>query len=223
MKNILLAALLFNTINMSCSKNGDDKDMPGAEYQNAAHGSTWNYETTDNTTSTVTENYTLTSTNRDTVIADKSYHIYKNSIIGADKYKRRSGNSYAAFHPWSDESSLLFEDIFYLKTNVPVGTSWSHTFGLPIDWVQLTGVAKSTIIAKDISRTVYAASYDSVIQVETIITISGFPSGNISGNINAYYAPGYGAIETTATSANTTGAGPVTTSTTTRLKSAILY
>ena len=222
MRKNLLEAIILSVVALSCSKSGGE-EYSGINYYNTANGSTWQYERTDNTTATITGNYTLTSTNRDTVISDKSYHIYKSSTIGADEYKRRSGNSYSAFHPWSDESSMMFDDILYLKTNVPVSSSWSQTFGLPIDWVQLTGVAKSTVIEKDISRTVHAHTYDSVIHIETVITISGFPTGNISGNINAYYAPGYGVIETTATSLNTTVATPVTTNITTRLKSAILY
>lgn len=222
MKRILLAAAMLITVAISCSKNGGE-EQSGINYHNNAVGSTWNYEKTDNTTATVTENYTLTSTNRDTLISNKSFHVYKSSMSGGDEYKRRSGNSYFVFYPWSDESFMLFDEILYLKSNVPVGTSWSQTFGLPVDWVQLTGVAKSTIIAKDISRTVHSVTYDSVIHVETLITISGYPTGNETGTLNAYYAPGYGKIEFTATSLNTTGPAPITKNFTTRLKSAILY
>jgi hypothetical protein len=59
--------------------------------------STWNYTVTNNVTAT-NLNYTITSTNRDSSINTKTYHIFTNSTVGsANEYYNLTGNDYYTF------------------------------------------------------------------------------------------------------------------------------
>ncbi|MGC4102747.1 hypothetical protein [Ferruginibacter sp.] len=196
MKNTFLAFLALSALAVSCKKSSSDSGTAPQKYMNLAAGSTWTYESVNNLTVTTTTNI-VTSTNRDSSINGRSYHVFTNSNGAANDYYNITGSDYYTFRTLPGASGVPPLDIIYLKENAAVGTSWSQTVNLP-----LTGfpsgvpvVFTNTITETGISRTVNARSYTGVVHIVTGISVTGLPASSITSDIQSYYAPDYGLIE----------------------------
>lgn len=193
---VVLAVLLAST---SCKKSSTtDTPADADKYMSITAGSSWQYRTVNNTTSATT-NYSLTSTNRDSSINGKNYHVFTNSNGGNSEYYLVSGNDYYTFRSLGVAvGNTSFENL-YLKDNSAAGASWSQSISLTVPGVPIPVpiTLTYTIVDKGSSRTVNGISYSDVIHVKTSITSSLIPAANLTTDIHNYYARKVGMIENT--------------------------
>lgn len=191
----LSALLIFS----SCSKKDDTPATPPSAdtYINTNAGSSWNYHEVNSSTGTAQpSDYTLTSSNKDTTINSRSYHIY-NYSYGGNQYLNISGNDYYQYDSVPGGLGKVFERL-YLKDNVAVGSSpWTQDINIilpgPIP-IPLTVTISNKIAEKGISRTVNGNTYSDVIHVSSSLSSSSIPGG-LTSSIDSYYAKNYGLIE----------------------------
>lgn len=198
MKKLLFGGLFLSLMAISCSKDGDNEDTTPAEnYLHTTPGSTWNYRTVDNANPGTPEDYTRTSTNKDTTINGKSYHVYTNSSTGESEYNGKVGNDYFIFQALPDELGGTNVENLYLKANAAVNGSWNQAYPIDVMGFSITATLTNRITEKGISRTVNGVVYNNVIHVKTDIAIGGLPPGTVTftTDIHQYYAPGVGLIE----------------------------
>lgn len=195
MSCLVFTALLFAAV--SCQKTVPKKVQQQAVYLNVSTGSSWSYHEIDSSaTIPVISDYTLTCKSTDTLIDNKTYHIYSNSA-GGFQYLNLTGDDYYQFDSLpAGLGAAAFENL-YLKDNVAVGTNWTQNLsvmvpGFPI-LVPLT--ISYSIAEKGISRTVNGQIYSNVIHVTTAISSSAIPAADLTTNINMYYAPNFGLID----------------------------
>lgn len=227
MKKILAGALVLGSLFTSCSKDdGGGDDGTTEVYLNTATGSSWTYQNYDNTTPTApATEYTQVSTNRDTTVAGKTYHIYTNTSTGASVYNGRNGNDYSAFESLPAELGGTAVDNIYLKAGASVNTSWTQTYNVNYMGLPISVSVTNQIMEKGINKTVNGTTYNNVIHVKTDLAIGGIPPGVVTftTDIHQYYAPNYGMIESNARIDVTfTGSATQTTDVSTRLKTATL-
>jgi len=201
MKKVLFGGIFLSLMALSCSKDGDDEGTPDpntATYLNSANASSWTYKTVDNTGVAPETEYTLLSTNRDSTINGKTYHVYVNSGTGESEYNAKVGNDYYIFTALPDELGGENEENLYLKAAGGVNSSWLQTYDLSGMGFPISAKIVHTIIEKGITRTVNSVVHNNVIHVKTDVVLIGVPPGTItfSTDIHEYYAPNYGMIET---------------------------
>lgn len=199
MKKALFATGFIILTAISCSKD-DPAPAPGATvYMSLTAGSTRNYDVTSITPPGAPTNYTVTSTNRDTTIGSRSYHVFTNSSSGASEYYNISGNDYYTFQKLPAALGGSSIENLYLKDNAAVNATWTQT-----NTVTLTGVPFpvtvniiNKIVEKGLSKTVNSIAYTDVIHVKTDITASviGTPVTGLTTDIHYYYAPRVGLIQ----------------------------
>ena len=197
MKRITVLFIAVTAFISSCKKSDTQTPVPTPtdKYMNYTSGSEWNIETiNDASTSPVTVNYKLTSTNRDSTINSKAYHVYTNSI-GANEYYYNTGNDYYNYRVLSPGLGGGAAEILYLKDNAAVGTEWSQTFPVTISGVPITATFTNKIEERGTTKTVNAVEYKDVIKVKTTLQIAGIPfQTTITTDIYKYYAPKVGPI-----------------------------
>ncbi len=198
MKKAIFALCTMAIFTVSCKKDDPAPPVdPGAtKFMTLTAGASWNYETIDNLLSS-TSTFTRTSTNRDSTINGKSYHVFTNSNGNSDYYAI-SGNDYLNYA--SLTAPLDPVEFLYLKDNVAVGGNWSQSVpvsvpGLPFP---LTATVTNTVLEKGGSLVVNGTTYTNVIKVKTDISVAGIPASAISTNINSYFAPKFGQIKSDA-------------------------
>lgn len=194
MKKTFLALLALLIAGISCKKSSSTTpDAP--KYMDFTSGSTWKYKTTNNLTAAVILN-TRTSTNRDSTINSKSYHVFTNSDGTPNEYYNITGNDYYTFRSLGVALGNLTVESIYLKDNAAVGASWSQVVSVPVTGLGTVPVTlTNTIMEKDVSRTVSGVAYTGVIHTTTTIAVPGLPAGSITTDIQSYYAPKSGLIE----------------------------
>lgn len=202
MKTNILALFVLSLFFTSCSKNDNSgqNTPPGQDaFINTTSGSTWTYHA-DNTTGGVvnSSDYMVTSTDKDTSVNSRKYHIYSYSY-GGSQYLGLSGNDYYQYDSIPGSSSLggIAVERLYLKDNLSNGGTWKQDFtfqvtGVPIP-IPLT--VSNKIAEKGISRTVNGIPYANVTHVSTSISSSFIPAASLTSAIDSYYAPKYGLIE----------------------------
>lgn len=197
MKAYSACLFLLLVLSVSCKKSGSGNNpAPADQYMSLTAGNSWTYETVNNITVSTTQN-TVTSTTRDTSIGGKTYHVFTNSGTAVNDYYNISGNDYYTFRNLVTLGSSSVESI-YLKDNAAVGTSWSQIVNIaPFSGVPTTIplTVGYSIAEKGISRTVSGKSYNNVIRITTTLTSASLPSGSLTTDIQSYYAPKYGLIE----------------------------
>jgi len=184
-KYFYLIAVSTVFIFSGCGK--DDTPTPATDYSPLTANSTWTYQTSTGTT------YTLTSTNKDTTINGKTFHVFTNSN-GGNNYMGKSGNDYYRFGVLPGIAPNGFDET-YLKDNLDVNGTWTVTQnamapGIPTPVpVNLT----YTITEKGIQKVVAGKTFTNVIHVKLNISALGIQGGN--GDV--YYSAGVGLIEST--------------------------
>lgn len=198
MKKIYFALLALSALANGCKKSSSGVVVEAAKYMSLTAASSWQYRTVNNITSSIT-NYSLTSTNRDSSINGKSYHVFINSTAGNSEYYLISGNDYYTFRTLGLALGNATFESLYLKDNLSVGQTWSQTLSLTVPGVPIAVpiTVTYTIMNTGINRTVNAIAYTDVIHVKTAITSSLVPPTGLVTDINNYYARKYGMIEST--------------------------
>ena len=199
MKKIIISALFIATMATSCKK--DDSGTPAiSKFITTTPGTTWNYQTTDNSTSEVST-YTRVSSSRDTNISSKVYHIFNNTDINGttEAYYNNTGNDYYQFSTLA--AGLDPIDLNYLNDTKIVGETWNQSVSVPvpnapIPDLMLTIRINYSVVEKGNSLVVNGKTYNNVAKVKSDITIDPIPFLTISttSNIYNYYAPNYGLI-----------------------------
>ncbi|MBK8710387.1 MAG: hypothetical protein IPL97_00655 [Niastella sp.] len=195
-KSILILALTVFAAS-SCSKKDDtpQNQTPGS-YMSLNANEARTYQNTDNSTGTpVVTEYTITSTNRDSSVSSRNYHVFINSATQGSEYYAVSGNDYYNLRALPTELGGSLAEVLYLKTNVAVGSGWDQNFNINFSGVPITATLNNTVVGTELSRTVLGKAYSHVIQIKTTVSASAIPSNSLTSNIQSYYAPGYGLIE----------------------------
>lgn len=198
MKSIFLSLCFVIFFITSCQKDDTNPDPPPqAEiYLTTSANSTWNYQQIDNIPPQAVTNYTISSTNRDTTINGKIYHIYSDSD-GGNTYLNVTGHDYYQYDSLPlGPGSGVFERLF-LKDDIAVGGTWAQTLTVDIPSlpIPIPITITNTVLEKGISRTVNNIEYKNVIVVSSNISSALIPAASLTTNISSYYAPKFGLIE----------------------------
>jgi hypothetical protein len=196
MKKAYLAILALSVAFVACKKG----ETPSAEVQkfmSLTAGSTWDYQSTNNVTTAVTNN-TMTSTNRDSTIESRVYHVFTNSNGAGNDYYNITGSDYYTFRnlgavlPGTSNVQSI-----YLKDNAAKGDSWAQGINITVPGIQAPVPVNftNTITNKDLTKTVNGTNYTNVIHVTTTISVTGLPANTIVTDIQSFYAPKVGLIE----------------------------
>jgi hypothetical protein len=202
MKKLLFPALFFALFAVSCEDDYVPTPPATADnYMSLTAGSTWNYELINNSTPpATTTNYTITSTNRDSTVGAKNYHVFTNSSGTANEYYNISGDEYFNFRKLPSILGVTSVENLYLKDNVAVGQNWVQTYPITLNGTPMTITVTHTIAEKGMSKTVVGTTYTDVIKVTTALsaTIGGVavPGTALTTDIQNFYAPKVGLINT---------------------------
>lgn len=198
MRNRYLAIFSLLTVVFACKKSSDGTVAVADKYISLTAASTWQLRVVDNIAATTT-NYTVTSTNRDSTISGKAYHVFTNSNTGVNEYNFISGNDYYTFRTLGLALGNAQVETIYLKDNSSVGTVWTQTINLTVPGIPFPVPVTLTysLAEKGISRTVNGATYTNVIHVSLALSSSLVPAASLTTDIQSYYAPKFGLIENT--------------------------
>lgn len=173
-----------------CKKDESAPPQAGntVNYSPLTVGSNWTYNYTEVGSSP--ETFTLTVSDKDTVIGDKTYKVLNSSDNSGNNYMARIDSNYYRFATFPGIGS--FEEL-YLKDNRPVNSTWTDdvTFTLPGVPVPLTADLTYLIKEKGISSVVNGKTYIDVIHVNIAVTVLG---ANFGGG-DFYYAKDIGLID----------------------------
>lgn len=197
MKTLKLPIFALILASVACNKNTTTPDpVVPDKYMSFSSGSSWNYRQLNNLTS-VTTNYVVSSTTRDSIINGKTYHVFTNSNTGGNEYYYTTGNDYFTYRLLGALGNAAVEDN-YLKDNAPVNFSWSQAYNISVPGVPFAVPVTVTYTIKEtgISRTVNGIAYTDVIHSSGVITSALVPSASLVTDIQNYFARKYGMIET---------------------------
>lgn len=212
MKKLLFISLLVSILGVSCKKS-DPTPTPSPtpeldKYMSFTPGSSWNYQTVD--TSNIISTYTLTSSNLDTIIGSKTFHIFNETDNNGttESYYNISGNDYSQFT--SLGAQLAGFEMVYFKEKATAGTNWTTPFVttqlINGQTVEIKADIVNTIDSTDLKMTVNNISYSNAVKVKTEIknvsvkvfispTISFPLTVTVAQNTHNYYAPKFGMIK----------------------------
>jgi len=200
MKKILygfVISLVFGVV--SCKKDSGGTPAP-VKFLSLTAGNVWNYKFTNNPSTTpVSDNYTVTATNRDTMSNGKKYTVFSNSN-GPNEYYNISGSDYYTYRSLQTSFLDTTLEVLYLKDNLGVGGTWEQNIPFSVDFlgtpIALTLTFKNKIAQKGISKSVNGITYTDVTDVETTLSLAGSPIPvTLTSDIHYYYAPKVGQIE----------------------------
>lgn len=205
MRKILIFAIITCFFTLSCKKKTVTTTTAATTFLNSTAGSVWNYKTYDSTTSQETT-YSLTSTNMDSMVNGRIYHVFSNTSQSGttSEYYNITGNEYYQYAEVIPQQSAIEQK--YLIDNVNTGTSWTTPFFTQIDVqgnaVTITGTIKNTIEEKGGSLSLNGTNYNNIIKVKTellnvsiSVPIIGNLTPTIVQNSHSYYAPKYGMVK----------------------------
>lgn len=197
MKYTIFSLFLLAILGTSCNKEENPTPVASDNYMSNTATNSWSYELIDNI-ATSTTLYTVTSTSKDSVINSKTYHVFTNST-NSNEYYNISGNDYFQFRSLPATFGGSNVEINYLKDNGNVGTSWNQVFTATISGFLTNVTLTNTIAEKGGSKVVNGNTYNNVIKVTSTfaVTISGIPlpAAALTTDIQNYYAPKYGLIQ----------------------------
>ena len=198
MRNRYLAFFTLLLAISACKKSDTTVIVVADKYMSITANSTWQMRVVDNVAVTTT-NYTVTSTNRDSTVGSKAYHVFTNSNTGVNEYYFISGNDYYTFRTLGLTLGSATIETIYLKDASSVGTTWTQTQNLTVPGIPFPVPVTLTykIEEKGISRTVNGVAYSNVIRVSLALSSSLVPPASLTTDIQSYYAPKFGLIENT--------------------------
>jgi hypothetical protein len=188
MKKLFIAITVFVFVSSSCKKSTDTV----VEYYPLTTGSSWTYKSTPGNT------YTLTVTNKDSVVNGRTYKVLSNSN-GANNYQAKIGTDYYRYVPTNAFPGLTGLEELFLKDNLSVGTTWQTTQPLTIPGVgAVTMKLNYKAAAIGVSKLVSTVTYTDCIQVQlTLVASLGILGETAIGNGDFYYAKGIGLVNST--------------------------
>ena len=173
MKKTYYAILVLAIVGISCKKT-DPSPIIVPNYMTLAAGNTWTYEITNNITSATTTNI-VSSTNRDSTVSGRIYHVFTNSNGAVNDYYNitpgTTGKDYYTFKNLSAALPNTTIESVYLKDNAALGVSWSQTENVALFSGVPTTVPvtiTNTIAEKGVSRTVNGKVYSDVIRLQLL-------------------------------------------------------
>ncbi len=204
----LWAFLALPLLAISCKKDDNGSNQPVTEaYFSINSGNQWNYELTNNPTSTpITTTYSITATATDTTINARQYRLFTRST-GGNEYYYVNGTEYYEYLGLPLFGTFKFENL-YLKSNAALNASWTQVIP-PISFTDTTTgitivanlVKSDTIKETGISKTVKGITYNNVVHVSSGIKIVSIAPAliplsavSLTTNIENYYAPKVGRI-----------------------------
>lgn len=197
MNKIITVLLMISIGIVSCKKESSAPVTKPAEYMIFSPSSSWNYETIDNATAS-TLNYTVISTNKDTLANGKTYHVFTSST-GNNEYYNVTGHEYFSFQNLPTQLGGTAVQNLYLKDNIAINNSWTQTYNVTISGLPITVNLTNTVTEKGISKIINAINYSEVIHISTAISISVLgmpvPTNALTTDIQSYYAKNYGMIQ----------------------------
>lgn len=194
MKKIILVAFCFNLICVSCKKNDAITPAPIGDYISLSANSTWNYQLVDSVTLSTTL-YTLTSTNSDSTVNGKAFHVFTNSA-GGNEYYNLTNKQYFSYGKAPAPINNGNRIVYLYLIEEPVGTTWTQSHQVSIyPPQQLVATFDNKIEEKGITKTVNNIDYSNVIHVKTTISVSALTPGSFSSDIHTYFAPKVGMIQ----------------------------
>jgi len=198
MRNRYLAFFTLLLAISACKKSDTTVVVVADKYMSITANSTWQMRVVDNVAVTTT-NYTVTSTNRDSTVGSKAYHVFTNSNTGVNEYYFISGNDYYTFRTLGLTLGSATIETIYLKDASSVGTTWTQTQNLTVPGIPFPVPVTLTykVEEKGISRTVNGVAYSNVIRVSLALSSSLVPPASLTTDIQSYYAPKFGLIENT--------------------------
>jgi len=198
MRNTYLAVFTLLLALSACNKSSDTTVVVADKFMSMTANSTWQMRVVDNNAPSTT-NYTVTSTNRDSTIFGKAYHVFTNSNTGVNEYYFISGNDYYTFRTLGLALGGAQVETIYLKDNSSVGTVWTQTINLTVPGIPfpVPVTLTYTLAEKGVSRTVNGIAYSNVIHVSLALSSTLVPAASLTTDIQSYYAPKYGLIENT--------------------------
>ncbi len=194
MKKTFLGFFALVTLAISCKKSDTTPDAtPAQPYMSLTVGSIWDYQITNILTAAVVINK-VTSLTADSTVNGKKYHVFTNSNGTGNSYYNITGNEYWTFASLGAAANGI--ETIYLQTGKNTGFSWATPVSLPINGgATLPVTLTNTITEKGISKTVNGIIYTDVIKVITTIAASALPPNSLTTDIQSYYAPKVGLIE----------------------------
>lgn len=194
MKSFFLSFCLVASTVFLFTRCSKDDNTPSANsnvnYSPLTIGSNWTYNYTEQ--SSTPETFTLTVTDKDTTVNNKTYKVLSSSDDSGNQYLAKVDSNYYRFASFPGIGS--FEEL-YLKDNRPVNSTWTNstTFTLPGAPFPLTADLTYKLQEKDISYSVNGKTYNNVIHVNVAISVL---TQNFGGG-DFYYAKDIGLIEST--------------------------
>jgi len=240
MKKLILASALIAIFASSCKKNKPDVPAPPpSPYTTSTANSVWYYQNTDTSGTPDITNDTTKSTNRDTTVSSIVYHVYTNTALGDNEYRKvnavnATDNDYVQlFNTDFDGTTPVYAPYIYLKDYLAVNGSWTQNFTVKINGTSAPASITNTIMEKGISRTVNGQAYTDVVHVQSVLNTSftiNFPPFppipvTVTRTEQLYYARRFGLIESsTIQTINAPGLPgfPQTNATSSKLSSAVL-
>lgn len=196
MKKVLFPLAFISLFAISCKKDDPAPNPSSETYMNITAGSVRNYRFTDNNDATNNEDYSLTSTTRDTTAVGKTYHVFTNNSDGSSEYYNKTASDYFQLQDASAIGAGVLENL-YLKEGAAVGTSWTQTYNIDLMGTPVSLVITNRVETTGTSKVVLGNTYNNVIQIKTTISASaGFPIP-VTSDLRSYYAPKFGLIEST--------------------------
>ncbi len=198
MRNRYLAFFTLLLAVSACKKSDPVVIVVADKYMSMTANSTWQMRVVDNVAVTTT-NYTVTSTNRDSTIGSKAYHVFTNSNTGVNEYYFVSGNDYYTFRTLGLTLGSATIETIYLKDASAVGTTWTQSQNLTVPGIPFLIPVTLTykVEEKGITRTVNGTTYNNVIRISLALSSTLVPAASLTTDIQSYYAPKFGLIENT--------------------------
>jgi hypothetical protein len=181
--NTCLMALIVCSIFVQCKKSSTAATVTPVTFSPLTTGSSWTYQNNGTTS------FTLTATNRDTLINGRSYKVLSNSG-GTNNYLAVSGSDYYRFGDFPAISASGIEEL-YLKDNLAVSGVWTATQNITTP-IAATITLGYSIKEKGTTRTVAGKLFSNVTKVRLDLSVPFL--GNLGGG-DFYYAEGVGMIE----------------------------
>jgi hypothetical protein len=194
MKKILSGALVLSLFMLSCSKDDDGGGSTTTTYLSITPGQTRSFEVKDSISGNLSS-ITQTSTNRDTSVNGRSYHVFNNSD-GSFEYYAVAGSEYYTLFNLPATISTQPIELLYLKSNGSINSTWTQniSFTVPGFPIPIPVTFTHTIKEKGLTKTYGAITHNNVIRVETKISSS---LASINSDIQTYVAPNYGVVNIT--------------------------
>ena len=197
-KSIFLLFASLSVLIFSCKKDNPDDQQGTESYMNMSAGSSRTYSFQQNNPPTPATSYTLTPAGRDTSISGKSFAIFNNSNGSLEYYNVTGNDYYSLINVPGGLTDQLFVNL-YLKADQPVNASWVQNLNFDVPGIPfpVSLVLTNKIAEKNVTRTVNSIAYNNVIRVSTTISgnVGPLPITGLNSDINNYYAPKYGLIE----------------------------